>query len=88
MTVTELRPNMDHWQERVDLAAAFRWTERLKMHEAVSNHFSMAVNDDGTQFLMNRDQVHFSRIRASELLLLDANDPDVMEGPDEPDATA
>ena len=31
--------NMDHWQERVDLAAAFRWTVRLNMHEAVANHF-------------------------------------------------
>ena len=25
-------PNMEYWQERVDLAAAFRWTERLDMH--------------------------------------------------------
>ena len=88
MSVTQLRPNMDHWQERVDLAAAFRWTERLNLHEAVSNHFSLAVNDDGTQFLMNRNQVHFSRIKASELLLLDANDPTTLEGPDAPDETA
>ena len=88
MSVTNLRPNMDHWQERVDLAAAFRWTARLNMHEAVSNHFSLAVNDDGTRFLMNRNQVHFSRIRASDLLELDANDPDSMNGPDAPDPTA
>ncbi|MFK7752685.1 MAG: class II aldolase and adducin N-terminal domain-containing protein [Sedimentitalea sp.] len=88
MSVTELRPNMDHWGERVDLAAAFRWTARLDLHEAVSNHFSLAVNDDGTRFLMNRNQVHFSRIRASELLDLDANDPDALSGPDAPDETA
>ncbi|MAY85287.1 MAG: hypothetical protein CML02_00955 [Pseudooceanicola sp.] len=88
MNVTNLRPNMDHWQERVDLAAAFRWTARLDMHEGVSNHFSLAVNDDGTKFLMNRNQVHFSRIKASELLELDANDPKAMEGPDAPDPTA
>ena len=88
MNVTNLRPNMDHWQERVDLAAAFRWTARLNMHEGVSNHFSLAVNDDGTKFLMNRNQVHFSRIKASELLDLDANDPKAMEGPDAPDPTA
>ncbi|MEY8829088.1 class II aldolase and adducin N-terminal domain-containing protein [Sedimentitalea sp. XS_ASV28] len=88
MTVTTLRPNMDHWQERVDLAAAFRWTARLNMHEGVSNHFSMAINDDGTRFLMNRNQVHFSRIRASDLLELDANDPDTLKGPDAPDETA
>ena len=80
--------NIEHWQERVDLAAAFRWTERLDMHEGVANHFSLSVNEDGTQFLMNRNQVHFSRIRASDLLFLDANDPPDMEGPDAPDPTA
>ena len=88
MSVTELRPNIDHWQERVDLAAAFRWTERLNMHEAVANHFSMAVNKDGTQFLMNPNQMHFSRIKASDLLLIDANDPETLEGPNAPDPTA
>ena len=51
MSVTNLRPNIDHWSERVDMAATFRWTARLNMHEAVANHFSLAVNDDGTQFL-------------------------------------
>ena len=81
-------PNMEHWQERVNLAASFRWTERLNMHEGVANHFSLAVNDDGTQFLMNANQVHFSRIRASELLLIDANDPDTLNRPGAPDPTA
>lgn len=80
--------NLTHWQERVDMAAAFRWTARLDMHEAVANHFSLAVNDDGTRFLMNPNQRHFSRIKASDLLLLDANDPSTMEGPDAPDPTA
>ncbi|PJE37503.1 hypothetical protein CVM52_06425 [Pseudooceanicola lipolyticus] len=81
-------PNLTLWQERSDLAAAFRWTARLNMHEAVANHFSLAVNAEGTQFLINPNQVHFSRIRASELLLLDANDPDVLNRPDAPDPTA
>lgn len=88
MTATESRPNIDHWQERVDLAAAFRWTARLNMHEGVSNHFSLAINDDGTKFLMNPNQVHFSRIKASDLIVVDANDPDTLEGPDAPDPTA
>ena len=26
-------------QVRVDLAAAFRWTARMNMHEGISNHF-------------------------------------------------
>lgn len=80
--------NLTHWEERVDMAAAFRWTERLNLHEAVANHFSLAVNDDGTQFLMNPNQVHFSRIKASDLLLLDANDPETLEKPGAPDPSA
>jgi len=82
------RANMEHWQERVDLAAAFRWTARLNMHEAVANHFSMAINGDGTRFLMNPNQMHFERIRASDLIEVDANDPDGLSGPDAPDPTA
>ena len=80
--------NMDHWVERADLAATFRWTARLNMHEAVANHFSLAVNDDGTHFLINPNQAHFSQIKASDLLLLDANDPDVLDKPNAPDPTA
>jgi ribulose-5-phosphate 4-epimerase/fuculose-1-phosphate aldolase len=92
MTVAHLQQkpltNLPHYEERVDLAAAFRWTVRLNMHEAVSNHFSLAVNDDGSQFLMNPNQVHFSRIKASDLLLVDANDPETLTGPNAPDPTA
>ncbi len=88
MSVTRLQPNMDHWHERVQLAAAFRWTARLNMHEAVANHFSLAVNEDGSRFLMNPNQVHFSRMKASDLLLLDANDPETLNRPDAPDVTA
>ncbi len=80
--------NMAHWVERVDLAAAFRWTARLDMHEGVANHFSLAVDDGGTRFLINPNLVHFSRIRASGLLLLDANDPATMERAEAPDPTA
>lgn len=88
MTVTEIRPNIAHWAERVDLAAAFRWTARLNMHEGVANHFSMAVNDDGSRFLINPNQMHFARIRASDLLELDANDPNTLDAPNAPDPTA
>lgn len=88
MNVTELKPNMENWQDRVDLAAAFRWTARLDMHEAVANHFSLTVNDDGTQFLINPNQMHFGRIRASDLLVVDANDPETLNRPDAPDPTA
>ena len=88
MPATNLRPNIDNWAERVDLAAAFRWTARLNMHEGVANHFSLAINDDGTRFLMNPNQMHFSRIKASDLITVDANDPKSLTGPNAPDPTA
>ena len=88
MAITNLRPNLDFWEERVDLAAAFRWTARLNMHEGVANHFSLSINDDGTQFLMNPNQMHFARVRASDMLVIDANDPKTLEGPNAPDPTA
>ena len=75
-------------QERIELAAAFRWAARMDLHEAVANHFSLAVNEEGTQFLMNPNQMHFSRIRASDLLLMDANDTTTMDMPHAPDPTA
>jgi ribulose-5-phosphate 4-epimerase/fuculose-1-phosphate aldolase len=88
MNASNAIPNIDHWSDRVDLAAAFRWTARLNMHEGVANHFSMAVNDDGSRFLMNPNQMHFSRVRASDMLEIDANNPDTMTGPNAPDPTA
>ena len=88
MPETASRPNLDHWQARVDLAAAFRWTARLGMHEAVANHFSLAINDDGSRVLMNPNQMHFARIRASDLLEIDAHDPATLSGPNAPDPTA
>lgn len=73
---------------RIDLAAAFRWAARLNLHEGTANHFSVAVSDDGKQFLLNPKGRHFSRVRASELLLLNADNPTAMQGQDAPDPTA
>ncbi|MCU4651644.1 class II aldolase/adducin family protein [Roseibacterium sp. SDUM158016] len=73
---------------RADLAAAFRLAARFNWHESVGNHFSVAVSEDGRRFLMNPKWRHFASIRANDLLLLDADDPDVMNGPDAPDASA
>ena len=80
--------NNNYHKERVKLAAAFRWAARLNMHESVANHFSMAVSDDGSQFLINPNGRHFSQITASELLLLDSNDHSTMSRPNAPDPTA
>ncbi|MGL6211866.1 MAG: class II aldolase and adducin N-terminal domain-containing protein [Paracoccaceae bacterium] len=79
---------MDHTEMRRDLAAAFRWFARLGMHESVANHFSLATDPSGETFLMNPRGLHFSRIRASDLLLLDTQDQSAMERASAPDPTA
>jgi ribulose-5-phosphate 4-epimerase/fuculose-1-phosphate aldolase len=73
---------------RADLAASFRYFARLGMHESVANHFSLAVGEGGRRFLMNPRGRHFSRIRASDLLLLDADDTEALARPGAPDPTA
>lgn len=91
-TTTQIRPakqtGTDEWQLRVDLAAAFRLAVEMNWHEAVANHFSLAVSADGRKFLMNPRWVHFARIRASDLLLLDVDDEETMNRPDAPDPSA
>ena len=79
---------MNYLNERIDLAASFRMAARLDLHEAVANHFSLAVSDDGKTFLINPNQRHFSLIKASDIVELDADDPDTLQGPDAPDPTA
>ncbi|PVB61673.1 class II aldolase/adducin family protein [Labrenzia sp. 011] len=73
---------------REDLAAAFRLAVKFGWHESVGNHFSAAVSEDGATFLMNPKWRHFSEIRASDLLLLDAHDDRVMAGDNAPDPSA
>ena len=61
MEITELQK---------DLAATFRWTVRLNMHEGVANHFSACVPNSSTDFYVNKAGVHFSQIKASDLILV------------------
>ena len=52
-----------------DLAATFRWTARLNMHEGVANHFSACV-PGSSNFYVNKAGIHFSQIKASDLILV------------------
>ncbi|MBT8078837.1 MAG: class II aldolase and adducin N-terminal domain-containing protein [Gammaproteobacteria bacterium] len=88
VSLAESDKNLHIRQLRIDLAAAFRWFARLDWNEANANHLSVAVDDEGSRFLINPRGRHFANVRASELLLLDANDPATMRRPDAPDPTA
>lgn len=78
----------EEWRGRVELAACFRLAAEHGWHESVANHFSLAVSEDGKRFLMNPRWRHFARMRARELLLLDADDAATMQRPDAPDPSA
>ena len=62
----------DETEARRDLAASLRWFARLGMNEGIANHFSLMLDD--RRFLMNPWGVHWSRMRASDMLLLDMHE--------------
>jgi ribulose-5-phosphate 4-epimerase/fuculose-1-phosphate aldolase len=57
---------------RIDLAAAFRLAARLGLHEGICNHLSLAVPGTHDRFLLNPYGLHWSEIRAGDLLEVDA----------------
>ena len=72
---------------RVELAAAFRMAVRLGFHEGVCNHFSLALSDDGREFLVNPYGRHFVELRACDLLRVDVGGR-VLGGDGEVEASA
>ena len=81
------RPTLNERQLRIDLAAACRLASRLDWQEGVANHFSVATSADGRYFLMNPLWRHFSRLRASDFVLLDSQ-ADIAATAAQLDATA
>ena len=80
MEITELQK---------DLAATFRWTARLNMNEAVANHFSACIPGSTTDFYVNRSGIHFSQMKASDLILVTKdNINELKKNPDLVDSTA
>jgi len=72
-----------------DLAATFRWTARLNMHEGVANHFSACVPGSSTDFYVNKAGLHFSQIKASDIILVTKNNiEELKQKPDLVDPTA
>lgn len=57
---------------RIDLAAALRLAARYGFHEGICNHFSLALPGAHDRFLLNPYGIHWSEIRASDLLVVDS----------------
>jgi ribulose-5-phosphate 4-epimerase/fuculose-1-phosphate aldolase len=54
---------------RVDLTATLRWAAHLGFNEGVCNHFSVEFIKD--RYLINPQGLHWSEVRASDMLLID-----------------
>tara|TARA_B100000965_G_scaffold366334_1_gene351458 strand:- start:529 stop:1257 length:729 start_codon:yes stop_codon:yes gene_type:complete len=72
-----------------DLAAVFRWTAKLNMHEGIANHFSVCVPNSNEDFYINGTGSHFSSIKASDLVLVEQkNIEEIKKNPSLVDPTA
>jgi ribulose-5-phosphate 4-epimerase/fuculose-1-phosphate aldolase len=74
-------------EARAGLACALRWASRFGLSEGVCNHFSLAVAGAEERYLINPHGVHWSEMRASDLLLVDGAGT-VLEGKHPLEATA
>ena len=74
-------------QARIDLAACFRFADRLGFHEGICNHFSAVVPGYDDLFLVNPYGYAFREVTASKLLICDF-DGNVVAGDGVPEATA
>ncbi len=63
---------------RCDLAASFHMAVKFNLHEGIANHFSVVL-PDSQHYLVNPLGLHFSEIKASNLIVCDFNG-DVVKG--------
>ena len=66
-------------QAREDLAAAFQLAAHFGLHEGICNHFSYAVPGEPGRFLLNPHGLHWSMVKASDLLVVD-DEGQILEG--------
>ena len=45
-----------------DLAAAFRWTAKLNMHEGIANHFSVCMPDSNDFYVNGSGTVSYTHL--------------------------
>ena len=79
--------NEQEWQIRVDLAAAFRLAAHFELEEGIDNHFTYALDDIGERYLLNPFGLHWSEVRASDLIVVDS-EGNVVEGEGEAEESA
>ena len=66
-------PNMSEaeWNARLELAATYRVFDHMGWSEMIYNHISLKVPDEEGAFLINPYGLHFSEVKASNLVKID-----------------
>jgi ribulose-5-phosphate 4-epimerase/fuculose-1-phosphate aldolase len=59
------------WQARCEMAALFRWMNRLGMNEQIANHCSLMLPGSDHLFIINPRGLHYREITASKLIVCD-----------------
>jgi ribulose-5-phosphate 4-epimerase/fuculose-1-phosphate aldolase len=77
----DVRPLADAMLPRLreDLALALRAADHHGLSEGICNHFSVALPDGSSRFLINPQGLHWSELRADDMVLVDA-DGRVLQG--------
>ena len=65
------RFSADEWAARVQLAAAYRIFDHMGWSELIYNHISLRVPGPERHFLINPFGLHYSEVRASNLVKVD-----------------
>ena len=63
----------EEWKARVKLAAVYRVFDYLGWDESIYNHISLRVPGDKPHFLINPFGLHYSEVRASNLIKVDVS---------------
>jgi ribulose-5-phosphate 4-epimerase/fuculose-1-phosphate aldolase len=74
-------------QGRIELAAALRLAVRFGYHEAIANHFTLALGEKGDRYLLHPWGKHFAEVRASDMLVVNTHG-EVLEGEGEAERSA
>ena len=53
-----------------DLAAAFRWTAKLNMHEGIANHFSVCKPNSDDFYINGSGTVSYTHLTLPTILLV------------------
>ncbi|KAK9814245.1 hypothetical protein WJX72_002827 [[Myrmecia] bisecta] len=78
----------EEWQERVDLAAAYRLLHKMKLNESIFNHLTAEIpGSNGGAFLVLPFGLMWNEVTASNLLTVDV-DGKVLRGDGIPEETA